>query len=292
MELNTNNTNSFQIFTSKQLQAASLSLNVIDSIRETFKAIAQSCDFSNKTHMAKVSYARLAERTGFSERTVKYHVNTLIKLGVIDRERTGYIDKKTGQRRQTANHYYFNLDVILNYCAQLSAGIKSVTKTVRSVVRKKTLHPHIAQVVTTDKPPQLNNIKRTAILAFTSIKAMFSRKTQGQYIDTQTGLLFASFDDRHNYANAIGYVPSRSRSRLIYDAIMYCRKNNPTELLDQAWLTDLESKIKAIEITKPVIDYQFYTSETQTHKYHVGKHYFLNKESRQAIIERDRSWKQ
>ena len=292
MELNKKNINTFQIFTSKQLQAASLSLNVIDSIRETFKAIAQSCDFKNKTYMSKISYSRLAERTGFSDRTVKYHVNMLIKLGVIDRERTGYIDKKTGQRRQSANHYYFNLDAILRYCAQLSAGVKSVTKTVGAVVRKKVLHSHIAQVVTTDKPPQLNNIKRTAVLAFTSIKAMFSRKVQGQYIDTQTGLLFTSFDDRHNYANAIGYVPSRSRSRLIYDAIMYCRTYNPTELLDQAWLSSIESKMNAIDTNKPTIDYQFYTFETQTHKHHAGKHYFLNEESRQAIIARDRSWSQ
>ena len=268
---------SFQIYTSKQLIASSKSLDVIESVQRTFAAIARSADFTNKTYQAKISYSRIVERCSINESTAVAHVAALLKLGVITRSYTGYICKKTGQRRQSANIYTFQLPTIKKICNDLRVKF----------LKSKA---HIQEVVKSNKPLQIDNIKRTAIVGFSSIKAMFSKKIKGQYVDSVTGLLFATYNERNDYRNAIGYVPTRPRSRLIFEAITYHASNNLDVVLDNAWLKQIESELKAKESSKPQIDYQFFTYATNTHTHNVGCFYFKDEVSRLAIIERDREW--
>lgn len=270
---------SFQIYTHKQLVAASDLLPIIDNAKKTFQAIARSANFQVKGKLpeSSIPYSWMRERTGLGKDAVIAHVKIFVDLGLITKVKQGYICKRTGQRRQACNIYTFQLPKIIKYCDKLRAKIFKSDS-------------HNRQVEYSNRSTQITNIKRTAIVGFSSIKAMFSKKTKGQYVDPVTGLLFATYDKRNDYRNAVGYIPTRPRSRLIYEAITYHASNNLDVVLDAVWLKQIEDELKAKESSKSQIDYQFFTYATATHTYNVGCYYFKDEASRLAIIERDRQW--
>ncbi|WP_181314287.1 winged helix-turn-helix transcriptional regulator [Photobacterium phosphoreum] len=195
----------YQIYTSKQLVTTAKSLDTTDSIRKTYVAIATSCDFSNKTYTSKISYARIAERVGLSIRQVMRHVQELLKLGVFTSKATGYICKRSGQRRQSSNKYQFNLDVIKGYCAQLQAKC----------------HAHMSQVVESTKPPQINIDQDSFDSSQSEAKAKASHlmslvrfKTEKdawenrgrRYVDSKTGGIFIHSSHSNDPTRLIGYI--------------------------------------------------------------------------------------
>lgn len=103
---------SYQLYTHKQLQAAAKSLNVIDSVQATFIVIAEHADFKKKTYSSYLKYDTLIKKTGQCKRTLQRHVKKLSDLGVLKVTKTGYICKRTGQRRQSNNVYTFMVDTI------------------------------------------------------------------------------------------------------------------------------------------------------------------------------------
>ena len=142
------------VHTHKQLQACSLSISAIDSIQATFKALAGFVDFSQGTLSCFPKYATLAEITGFSHRTLMRHIKELESLGVITKRGRGYIDKKTGQRRQTSNLYTFNMVVIkamiARKMAKLAGKVKSTAKILLGRLTPENIacHPHVSPVTT------------------------------------------------------------------------------------------------------------------------------------------------
>lgn len=195
----------YQIYTSKQLVTTAKSLDTTDSIRLTYVAIAQSCDFTNKTFTSKVSLARIADRVGLSVRQIQRHIVALSKLGVFDIQHNGYICKRTGQRRQSANKYRFNIAVIKGYCAQLKA---------------KCL-PHMSKVVPTVKPSQINidqdsfsssqsEAKAKAsllmgLIRFKDEKEAWENRGR-RYVDSKTGGIFIHSSHSNDPEKLIGYI--------------------------------------------------------------------------------------
>lgn len=195
----------YQIYTSKQLVTTSLALDVTDSIRKTYVAIATSCDFTNKTYTSKVSLSRIAERVGLSVRQIQRHIVALNKLRVFDIQHNGYICKRTGQRRQSANKYRFNISVIKGYCAQLKA---------------KCL-PHMSTVVESVKPNQINidqdsfdSVNEEAkakasllmsLVRFKDLKSAWANRGK-RYVCAKTGGIFIHSSHSNDPTRLIGYV--------------------------------------------------------------------------------------
>lgn len=195
----------YQIYTSKQLITTALSLDVTDSVRKTYVAIAQSCDFTNKTYTSKVSLSRIADRVGLSVRQIQRHIVALEKLGVFNIHHNGYICKRSGQRRQSANGYRFNIAVIKGYCAQLKAKCLA----------------HMSKVVPTDKPSQikldqegissLNEEARAkasllmSLVRFKDLKSAWANRGK-RYVDKQTGGIFIHSSHSSDPTRLIGYV--------------------------------------------------------------------------------------
>nr|WP_269780947.1 winged helix-turn-helix transcriptional regulator [Photobacterium carnosum] len=212
----------YQIYTSKQLLTTSKALDVTDSIRKTYVAIAQSCDFTNKTFTSKVSYARIADRVGLSIRQVMRHVKELLKLGVFTSKATGYICKRSGQRRQSSNKYIFNLDVIKGYCAQLQAKC----------------HADMSPVVKSTKPSQINIDLDTlsssqteaeakarhlmSLVRFKTEKDAWSNRGK-RYVCSKTGGIFIHSSHSNDPTRLIGYVESSIAADYVYDMLLECQ---------------------------------------------------------------------
>lgn len=195
----------YQIYTSKQLVTTAKALDVTDSIRLTYVAIAQSCDFTNKTYTSKVSLSRIADRVGLSVRQIQRHIIALNKLGVFDIQHDGYICKRSGQRRQSANKYRFNIAVIKGYCAQLKAKCLA----------------HMSMVVPTVKPNQINidldsvsNVNEEAKAKASHLMSLVRFKTEKEawenrgrrYVDSKTGGIFIHSSHSNNPEKLIGYI--------------------------------------------------------------------------------------
>lgn len=195
----------YQIYTSKQLITTALSLDVTDSVRKTYVAIAQSCDFTNKTYTSKVSLSRISERVGLSVRQIQRHIVALNKLRVFDIQHNGYICKRTGQRRQSANKYRFNIGVIKGYCAQLKAKCLS----------------HMSKVVESTKPNQINidqdsfdSVNEEAkakashlmsLVRFKDFKDAWANRGK-RYVCAKTGGIFIHSSHSNDPTKLIGYI--------------------------------------------------------------------------------------
>lgn len=195
----------YQIYTHKQLLTTAKSLDVTDSVRLTYQAIAQSCDFTNKTYTSKVSLSRISERVGLSVRQIQRHIVALNKLNVFTVQHDGYICKKSGQRRQSANKYRFNISVIKGYCAQLKA---------------KCL-PDMSKVVPTSKPSQINidldtlsSVNEEAkakashlmrLVRFKNEKEAWENRGK-RYVCAKTGGIFIHSSHSNDPTKLIGYI--------------------------------------------------------------------------------------
>lgn len=215
--------NSYQIYTHKQLITTAKSLDVTDSIRLTYQAIAQSCDFTNKTYTSKISLSRIAERVGLSVRQIQRHIIALDKLGVFDIQHNGYICKRSGQRRQSANKYRFNIGVIKGYCAQLKAKCLA----------------HMSKVVTTVKPPQINidldhlsssqkEAKAKAsylmsLITFKDIKSAWDQRGK-RYVCKKSGGIFIHSSHANDPTRLIGYIDGSIAARYVVNMLIECKK--------------------------------------------------------------------
>lgn len=254
----------YQIYTSKQLVTTAKSLDVTDSIRLTYQAIAQSCDFTNKTYTSKVSLSRISERVGLSVRQIQRHIVALNKLNVFTVHHDGYICKKSGQRRQSANKYRFNIGVIKGYCHQLKA---------------KCL-PDMSKVVPTTKPSQINidldfvddkekaKEQLSTLTVFQNLKDAWENRGR-RYLDRKSGALFIHSSHVKDPFKMIGYVKNSIAHQFVKNVL-----TGNTEIQKET--------VK--------IDYQHFTYATSTHQYCVKGLFFLNKESLLAIIERNKAW--
>ena len=222
----------FELFTSKQLQASVQYLELSDNERTTAKAIF-GC-FNAVDGYCYPSYQTLTKLTGFCERTVIRHVKAIAALGVMTVRHTGYICKRTKQRRQGNNEYVPNLDRIRELIA-------TPFKVVKRILSGSSVRGDKSQQI---NQKQIKNIKPVAIIPFSSIKKMFKAKKKGQYIDTDTGLMFKNMADSGDYRNCIGYVSSRLRASVIMAAISYNMEHGIDAVLDKAWLLDIEKKMK------------------------------------------------
>jgi DNA-binding Lrp family transcriptional regulator len=196
---------SFQIYTHKQLMAASVSLDVIDSVQNTFKAIASRCDFTNRTYQSKVSYSRIAELTGLSERTVKYHVQVLVKSGAIHVTHTGFICKKTGQRRQSANVYTFCISAIKCMCENMHSDTKPETK-----------KDEVVDVVSTYERLKL-------CVVFTDINEAWDKRGK-RFVDNNTGGVFIHKSHASKPSMMIGYVNMSPAHEMVMVMLDECEK--------------------------------------------------------------------
>lgn len=231
------------VHTSKQLQACSISIPEIDSVQETFKALAGFVDFKNKTYSCYPSYAKLEEITGFSNSTLKRHIKKLINIGIIKSTGRGYICKRTGQRRQTSNLYTVNMLVMKAMVSRKKAQLANlVTKSAKylkgKVVRENT------QVTlscdTGDKSEQLNHkhlsfkelnvsklddespkdlldrlLRLTRYTSYDNAKANQGKK----WFVAKHGLMFKHSSYSHDPRNAIGYV-AEGVGKNIIDALI------------------------------------------------------------------------
>lgn len=241
MELNSNNTqhsSSFQIVTSKQLQAAALSLNTSDSIRETFKALASFCDFTKGTHTSRPSYTTLCKITGKCKRTMIRHIQALIDLGVISVQHMGYICPRTLQRRQTNNIYWFNLSKIHEYCRAISNGIKSVTTFICGKIMKCHSHksPEINKQLNQKQinrsnavDPSLSDEKKEANLLLNQLKNAIvcnSKEDAWQnrgrrYFSNLDGGLYIHKSQVNDPRALIGFVKNSPAHKLALDTIKF-----------------------------------------------------------------------
>ena len=273
----------FELVTSKQLQAVIQYLELSDNERITAKAIF-GC-YNVASGYGHPSYSALMELTGFCERTVIRHVKAIAKLGVITIRHTGYICKRTHQRRQGNNEYIPNISRIRQLMSRPFRPVKRLLS--GSSVRGAK-----AQQI---NPQQIKNIKPTAIISFSSIKAMFKTKQKGQYVDTETGLLFNNMAESEDYRNCIGYVAKRELASLIVSIVKQHKKHSLDRTLNRAWLSEIKTKLKNKKMEqqqlKDKIDYQFYLYPTETHQYEYQGFYFANQESLEAVRVRDRGWK-
>ena len=233
--------------TSKQLQACSISIPDIDSVQDTFKAIAGFADFTNKTYSCFPSYETLARITGFSTRTLKRHVKRLIELGVIKSIGRGYICNRTKLRRQTSNLYIFNMPVIkamvARKSAQLAGLIKKTTKIIMGHVIRENTTVSPSSVIG-DKSEQLNHkhlsfkeqnvsklndedpkdlLSRLLRLArYTSYENAKANQGKRWFVAKQ-GLMFKHSSYAHDPRNAIGYVCEGVGKSIIDSVITYAQ---------------------------------------------------------------------
>ncbi len=268
----------FQLLTSKQLQASVQYLELSDNERTTAKAIL-GC-YNAASGYGYPSYQTLAKLTGFCERTVIRHVKAIAKLGILVVRHTGYICKRTKQRRQGNNEYVPNFDRIRE---RMAPPFKAVNRLLSG------------SSVTGDKSQQINpqqiNNKAMPLISFSSIKKMYAKRTGTQAIFSQLGLMFNRYNDSDDCMNAIGYLSHHPIGKYVAKCIQYYRENEPTKVLDKEWLLSLLSHLEQTE-AKPVssINFEHYAFETETHPFFKAGRYFANAESYAAVRERDRQW--
>ena len=280
-ELNTLQTiaSSFELFTSKQLQASTQYLELSDNERTTAKAIF-GC-YNAVDGYCYPSYQKLSELTGFCERTVIRHVKAIASLGVIVVRHTGYICKRTKQRRQGNNEYVPNLDRIRELIATPFKAVKRLLS---------------GSSVRGDKSQQINQkqIKnnKVQLISFDSIKSMYAARTGSQAVFGKLGLMFDKYKDSDDCMNAVGYLRHHPIGKHIAKYVAYYRESEPTKVLDNEWVLSLLDYLQQESQVKPVssIDYQHFGHETDTHKFFKYGRYFANAESCAAVRERDSKW--
>ncbi|WP_232612539.1 hypothetical protein [Photobacterium phosphoreum] len=108
----------------------------------------------------------------------------------------------------------------------------------------------------------------STLVMFENLQSAWENRGR-RYLDRKSGGLFIHSSHVTNPSKMIGYVKNSIAHQFVRN-ITSGNTEKPTEAVK--------------------IDYQHFTYATSTHQYCVKGLFFLNKESRQAIIERNRSW--
>lgn len=212
----------YQIYTSKQLVTTSKALDVTDSVRKTYVAIAQSCDFTNKTYTSKVSLSRISERVGLSVRQIQRHIVALNKLGVFDIQHNGYICKRSGQRRQSANKYRFNIAVIKGYCAQLKAKCLPDMSKVGSTTKPLQINIDLDTLSSSQSEAKAKASHLMRLVRFKNEKEAWNQRGK-RYVDKKTGGIFIHSSHSNDPTRLIGYVESSIAADYVYDMLLECQ---------------------------------------------------------------------
>lgn len=273
-----NNSYVFEINTHKQLIAACRKLKCLShSQRTTLAAIASYA--KNNTLECFPLRSTIAKKAGNSISTVKNHLRVFRELGILTTQRNRKFNYSTHRYSNTSSTYKFNVSVIRDL---MRFGMSVIKDKFQQFISKSTLSTcsSLTDTVKTNKDIDLatpevvidDNGKAkerlSSLTVFQNLTEAWENRGR-RYLDRKSGGLFIHSSHINSPQKLIGYVKNSIAHQFVKNLL-----GGDTETVKET--------VK--------IDYQHFTYATSTHQHCVKGLFFLNAESRLAIIERNKSW--